>query len=87
MIFLDTNILVEYLKRDKSLIGAYSLDELFISDIVLMELYQGARSKQDLKFIVNEVSIFKILKTNDEIIKLATLMEKFYENIKKRYHI
>ena len=30
---------------------------------------------------------FKILKTNDEIIKLATLMEKFYENIKKRYHI
>lgn len=52
-----------------------------------MELYQGARSKQDLKFIINEVSIFKILKTNDEIIKLATLMEKFYENIKKRYHI
>lgn len=78
MIFLDTNILIEYLKGNKSLIKSYSLDELFISDIVVMELYQGAKSKQDLKFIINEIAVFKILKTNDEIIKLATLLVKEY---------
>ncbi|WP_069471710.1 type II toxin-antitoxin system VapC family toxin [Candidatus Marithrix sp. Canyon 246] len=78
MIFLDTNILIEYLKGNKSLIKSYSLNELFISDIVVMELYQGAKSKQDLKFIINEIAVFKILKTNNEIIKLATLLVKEY---------
>jgi tRNA(fMet)-specific endonuclease VapC len=72
MIFLDTNILIEYLKGNKSLIKSYSLDELFISDIVVMELYQGAKSKQDLKFIINEIAVFK------KIIKLATLLVKEY---------
>ncbi len=37
MIFLDTNILIEYLKGNKSLIETYNLSELFISDIVVME--------------------------------------------------
>ena len=78
MIFLDTNILIEYLKGNTSFIEAYELDRLFISDIVVMELYQGAKSKQDLKFIVNKISTFKVLKTNDEIIKLATLLLKEY---------
>ena len=43
MIFLDTNILIEYLKGNISIIEPYLLEELFISDIVLMELYQGAK--------------------------------------------
>lgn len=43
-----------------------------------MELYQGAKSKQDLKYIINQIAIFKVLKTNDEIIKLATLLVKEY---------
>jgi len=34
MIFLDTNILIEYLKGNKSLIEPYRMEELFISDIV-----------------------------------------------------
>ncbi|CAA6824101.1 MAG: Unknown protein [uncultured Sulfurovum sp.] len=78
MIFLDTNILIEYLKGNKSIISQYSPNELFINDIVVMELYQGAKSKNDLRFIVNEISNFKILKTNDEIIKLATQLVKEY---------
>jgi len=36
MILLDTNILIEYLKGNKSFIDPYGLDELFISDIVVM---------------------------------------------------
>jgi len=42
-----------------------------VSDIVVMELYQGAKNKSDLNFIAKEIAVFKILKTNDEIIKLA----------------
>jgi predicted nucleic acid-binding protein len=78
MIFLDTNILIEYLKGNTRLIEAYNISELFINDIVLMELYQGARNKSDLNFIVKKIRPFKILKTNDEIIKLATLLIKEY---------
>ncbi len=78
MIFLDTNILIEYLKGNDSLIEPYRLEELFISDIVLMELYQGAKSKSDLNFIIKKISPFKILKTNDEIMKLATILLKEY---------
>ena len=78
MIFLDTNILIEYLKGNKSLIEPYCMEELFISDIVVMELYQGAKNKSDLNFIAKEIAVFKILKTNDEIIKLATALVKEY---------
>jgi len=78
MIFLDTNILIEYLKGNKSLIEPYRSEVLFISDIVLMELYQGAKNKSDLNFIVKHVAVFKVLKTNDEIIKLATVLVKEY---------
>jgi len=78
MIFLDTNILIEYLKGNKSLIEPYRMEELFISDIVVMELYQGAKNKSDLNFIAKEIAVFKILKTNDEIIKLATALVKGY---------
>ena len=78
MIFLDTNILIEYLKGNRDILRDYNLEELFISDIVIMELYQGARNRSDLNFIAKEISIFKILKTNDEIIKLATILVKEY---------
>jgi len=78
MIFLDTNILIEYLKGNKSIIEPYRMEELFISDIVVMELYQGAKNKSDLNFIAKEIAVFKILKTNDEIIKLATALVKGY---------
>ena len=78
MIFLDTNILIEYLKGNKSLIEPYRMEELFISDIILMELYQGVKNKKDLNFINKEISIFKILKTNSEIIKLSTALVKEY---------
>jgi len=78
MIFLDTNILIEYLKGNKSHIELYHFDKLFISDIVVMELYQGAKSKSDLNFIVKEISKFRVLKTNNEIIKLSTALVKEY---------
>jgi len=78
MIFLDTNIVIEYLKGNTELIRPYDRGQLFISDIVIMELYQGARSKSDLNFIASEIAVFKILTTHEEIIKLATQLIKAY---------
>ena len=77
MTFIDTNIAIEYLKN-KDFLKNYNFQELFINDIVIMELYQGARNKNDLAFIKKEIAIFKILKTNQEIITLAKqLVEKY----------
>jgi len=70
MIFIDTCIVIEYLK-EKAFLSKYNLDELFISDIVIMELYQGAMNKNDLAFIKKEIANFKVLNINHEIISLA----------------
>ncbi|MBN2824520.1 MAG: type II toxin-antitoxin system VapC family toxin [Campylobacterales bacterium] len=78
MIFLDTNILIEYLKGNEQLIEPYSIHELFISDVVVMELYQGARNKSDLNFIISKIENFKILETHSEIMALATQLIKEY---------
>ena len=64
MIFIDTCIVIEFLSK-------HNLDNLFISDIVVMELYQGAKNKSDLAFIKKELSLFKIVNTNNKIITLA----------------
>ncbi len=74
MIFLDTNILIEYLKGDMAIIAPYPEQALYINNIVIMELYQGARNRSDLDFIVREIAPFKTLTMHDEIMKLATTL-------------
>jgi len=48
IVFLDTNIVIEYIKqRDKNIISCVeSFDEVYINEIIVMELYQGARDKK-----------------------------------------
>jgi len=77
MIFIDTNIVIEYLKN-KAFLDGYNVEELFINDIVVMELYQGARKKSDLAFIKKEIAVFQILNTHHEIMALARcIVEKY----------
>ena len=77
MIFIDTNIVIEYLKNN-SFLDDYDFEDLFINDIVIMELYQGARNKQDLAFIKKEIKVFQVLNTYQEIINLAKqIVEKY----------
>lgn len=77
MIFIDTNIVIEYLK-DNSFLKDYDFEDLFINDIVVMELYQGARNKSDLAFIKKEITVFQILNTHQEIMTLAKqIVEKY----------
>jgi len=77
MIFIDTCIVIEFLKN-KQFLSKYNFDDLFVSDIVVMELYQGAKNKNDLSFIKRELSVFKIVNTNNEAITLAKqILEKY----------
>jgi len=67
-VFLDTCIVIEYLKDNLTLNKA----NCYINHIVLMELYIGAKNKQDLKEIKAKLQGFKLLETNQEIINLST---------------
>jgi tRNA(fMet)-specific endonuclease VapC len=71
MIFLDTCILIDYLKQKdfvQSIIREiFSLENCYINDIVAMELIQGARCKSDLRFILNKLNNFKILDMNQSV--------------------
>ncbi len=70
--FIDTNIIIEYLKGNQKIIDKLnSFDEVFINEIIIMELYQGAKNRRELNYIKKSISKFKILKTSNEIIKLA----------------
>ncbi len=79
IIFADTNIIIEYLKGDNSIVQMLSnFDTIYINDIVIMELYQGARNKQELNFIKKSIIKFEILPSNQKITELARkILEKY----------
>ena len=77
IVFIDTNIVIEYIKkRDNEKIIEIiefvdSFDRVYINDVVIMELYQGARDKRELNYIKKKIMKFEVLKMNQEIISLA----------------
>jgi len=74
IVFIDTNIVIEYLKkRDNEDIISFidSFDTVYINDVVIMELYQGARDKKELNYIKKKIMRFEVLRMNQEIISLA----------------
>ena len=74
IVFVDTNIVIEYIKkRDNEKIIEFvdSFERVYINDIVIMELYQGARDKRELTYIKKNLMKFEVLKPNQEIISLA----------------
>ena len=78
IIFVDTNILIDYLKGDTKVIDDIGFENICISDIVLMELYQGAKNKRDLNFIKKELNGISIVSTDNEIISLSKdILEKY----------
>ena len=73
-IFVDTCVIIEYLKDNLSL----NKTNCYINHIVLMELYIGAKNKKDLKEIKAKLQGFKLLETNQEVINLSTqIVENF----------
>ena len=74
IVFIDTNIVIDYMKnRDNEELVSYvnSFDTVYINDVVIMELYQGARDKKELNYIKKKIMKFEVLKMNHEIISLA----------------
>ncbi len=72
IVFIDTNIVIEYLKETQSVVEVLAkFDEVYINDVVIMELYQGARDKKELNFIKKKILKFKVLQMNQEIVALA----------------
>ena len=74
IVFIDTNIVIEYIKkRDNEKIIEFvdSFDRVYINDVIIMELYQGARDKKELNYIKKKIMKFEVLKMNQEIISLA----------------
>jgi len=75
MIFLDTNILIDY---SKGKIQINSWDEYFINSIVRMEFKIGALNKRELKKINYILSNIKALKIDQDILNLAEdIIEKY----------
>ena len=73
-IFVDTCVVIEYLKDNLSL----EKSNCYINHIVLMELYIGAKNKKDLREIKAKLQGFKLLETNQEVINLSTqIIEHF----------
>ena len=73
-VFLDTCIVIEYLKDNLSL----NKSNCYINHIVLMELYIGAKNKQDLKEIKAKLQGFQLLEIGQDTITLSTqIIEHF----------
>ncbi len=81
IVFIDTNIVIDYLKkRDNETLIEFidSFDTVYINDVVIMELYQGARDKRELNYIKKKIIKFEVLKMNQEIISLAReILERY----------
>lgn len=79
-IVLDANILIEILKNNKKTVDIVSNLEqsLSISSITVMELYYGARDKNELKKIKKFIEIFNIVELDIKISKISTYLIETY---------
>ena len=73
-VFLDSCIVIEYLKGNITIDKSNS----FINNIVLMELFVGAKNKKELLQIKAKLQGFNLLETDKDVINLATqIVEKY----------
>jgi len=73
-IFVDTCIVIEYLR------GNISLDKksCYINNIVLMELYIGAKNRRELISLKRQLYGFHLLEINQSTINLSTQIIENY---------
>ena len=79
IVFLDTNIVIEYLRNNASVIKTLDrYEKIYINDVVIMELYQGARDKRELNFIKKKIAHFEVLHMGQEIVSLGReILDKY----------
>ena len=72
IVFIDTNIVIEYLRNNAGVIETLEkYEKIYINDVVIMELYQGARDKRELNFIKKKILHFEVLHMGQEIVSLG----------------
>ena len=73
-IVLDTNILIEILKGNQSIINKLSSfnNDFYISSITVMELYYGALNKAELFQLKKFISLFTVIEVNETISGIST---------------
>ncbi len=72
-IILDTRILIEILRGNHTIIdkvNAWSNGELFITPVVVAEIFRGASDKEDLRKCKKLLDKFTILPLNEPVIKV-----------------
>jgi predicted nucleic acid-binding protein len=89
IVFVDTNIVIEYLKdrNNESIIKFVdSFDTVYINDVVIMELYQGAREILDRYTLSHNTKIMDALIASTVImynIDLYTFNKKDFKYLKQ----
>jgi len=79
-IVLDTNILIEILKNNVSVVSSFHQisSKFAISSISSMELYYGARDKKELQKLKKFITFFDTIELDATISKTATLLIENY---------
>lgn len=81
MILCDTNVIIEVLKKNSSVIHAIEkigIEKIAVSVITVMELYYGAVNKTELKKIKRHLSSITIFQVKEEISTVASdLIEQY----------
>jgi len=81
MILCDTNVIIEVLKKNLTVIQTIEkigLDKIAISVVTAMELYYGALNKIELKKIKLHLSSIRIFHIDEEIsVTAAELIERY----------
>ena len=81
MILCDTNIIIEFLKQNEQTLQALDnigFANIAISDITMMELYIGARNKNELVQIKSSLSALKRFSITEVISELAVSLVEQY---------
>ena len=82
MVLCDTNIFIGAFNRKQNAIETMEqigFDNIVISSITLMELYQGMGNKHELAQMKKKIKYYDLIEINSQVSKLATI---FIENYK-----
>ncbi len=73
-VFIDTCIVIEYLKGNISL----EKENCYLNNIVIMELYVGVQNRRELKILKSKLQGFKLVEINQNIMSLSTQIIENY---------
>lgn len=89
MVIVDTNVLSKYILQDeptKTILQGIGFENIYIPEIVAMELCRKDKTKAELEKTINFIRAFYLLHINENVSKQAFELVKKYQ-IKKKIAI